>query len=143
MGDFRSFKTARREPAAPMKPVVDPAGWTAGRAQGRFELELPDQRHATPASWRRRSRRCAASGVPMVDVRKEDFPLRAFADVLADVRRELMDGRGIVMMQDFPLDRFDREDTAIAYIGLGAYLGQHHVAEQARPHPRPREGPRR
>jgi hypothetical protein len=35
-----------------------------------------------------------------------------------------MDGRGIVMMQDFPLDRFDREGAAIAYIGLGAHLGQ-------------------
>ena len=29
MTDFRSFKTARREPAAAMRPVVDPAGWTA------------------------------------------------------------------------------------------------------------------
>ena len=27
------------------------------------------------------------------------------------------------MMQDFPLDRFDREGTAIVYIGLGAHLG--------------------
>ena len=43
--------------------------------------------------------------------------------MLLDVRRELMDGRGIVMMRDFPLDRFDREETAIAYIGLGAWLG--------------------
>ena len=52
------------------------------------------------------------------------FPLQAFGDVLTDVRRELMDGRGIVMMQNFPLDRFDREEAAIAYIGLGACLGQ-------------------
>jgi len=35
-----------------------------------------------------------------------------------------MDGRGIVMMQNFPVERFDREGTAIAYIGLGAWLGQ-------------------
>ena len=27
MADFRSFKTARRLPAEPMQPVVDPAGW--------------------------------------------------------------------------------------------------------------------
>ena len=60
----------------------------------------------------------------MVDIKADDFPLKGFADVLIDVRRELMDGRGIVMMQDFPLDRFDREDTAIAYIGLGAQLGK-------------------
>jgi hypothetical protein len=63
-------------------------------------------------------------GVALVDIAREHFPLRAFGDVLADVRRELMDGRGIVMMRDFPLDRFDREGTAIAYIGLGAHLGQ-------------------
>jgi hypothetical protein len=35
-----------------------------------------------------------------------------------------MDGYGIVMMRDFPLGRFDREGIAIAYIGLGSYLGQ-------------------
>ncbi len=29
MGDFRSFNTAQRLPAEPMKPVIDPAGWTA------------------------------------------------------------------------------------------------------------------
>ena len=51
-------------------------------------------------------------------------PWAHFGDVLADVRRELMDGRGIVMLQNFPIDRFDREATAIAYIGLGAYLGK-------------------
>jgi hypothetical protein len=60
----------------------------------------------------------------VVDVAHENFPLKNFADVLADVRRELTDGRGIVMMQNFPLERLDREETAIAYIGLGAYLGR-------------------
>ena len=43
--------------------------------------------------------------------------------MLADVRRELIDGRGIVMMQNFPIERFDREAQAIAYLGIGAYLG--------------------
>ena len=37
------------------------------------------------------------------------FRSRRSREVLADVRRELLDGRGIVMMQDFPIDRFDRE----------------------------------
>ena len=123
MGDFRSFKTARREQAAPMKPLVDPAGWTAdelrdvSRWSYRINAADADELEAAVAAVRR-------NGVAMVDIRKEDFPLKAFADVLTDVRRELMDGRGIVMMQDFPLDRFDREGTAIAYIGLGAHLGQ-------------------
>ena len=124
MDDFRSFKTARREQAAPMKPLVDPAGWTADELRdvsrwsyrieradaGELEAAVAAVRTHVASPWSTSARRTSRSG--------------AFADVLVDVRRELMDGRGIVMMQDFPLDRFDREGTAIAYIGLGAHLGQ-------------------
>ena len=123
MADFRSFKTARREPAAAMKPVVDPAGWTADELKDvsawsyRITTSDADELEAAVATVRK-------NGVPMVEVQKSDFPLQSLTDVLVDVRRELMDGRGIVMMQDFPLERFDREGTAIAYIGLGSHLGQ-------------------
>jgi hypothetical protein len=123
MGDFRSFKTAAREPAAPMRPVIDPAGWSAGdlRDVSRWSYRISGGDAGELAEAVAAVRR---NGVAMVDIRKDDFRLGSFAGVLADVRRELMDGRGIVMMQGFPLDRFDREDAAIAYIGLGAHLGQ-------------------
>src|SRR5262249_26035594 len=42
---------------------------------------------------------------------------------LVDVRRELTDGRGMVMIQNFPIERFDRQGIAIAYLGVGSYLG--------------------
>jgi hypothetical protein len=123
MADFRSFRTARRLPAEPMQPVVDPAGWEpevlsnveswSYRVTDRDTDELADG----IAAVRRK-------GVAMVDIERDDFPLRAFGDVLLDIRRELLDGRGIVMMRGFPLDRFDREETAIAYIGLGCWLGE-------------------
>jgi len=123
MGDFRTFPTAKRRPAQPMQPVVDPADWSPAslkdvaswsyRLTGRDADELSD----AVAAVRR-------AGVAAVDVSRESFPLRSLGEVLTDVRRELMDGRGIVMMQNFPLDRLDREGTAIAYIGLGSWLGQ-------------------
>ncbi|MPZ37854.1 MAG: TauD/TfdA family dioxygenase [Rhizobiales bacterium] len=123
MGDFRSFKTARREPATVMRPIIDPAGWTADELKDvsswSYRITSADADDLEAAVVAVRSR-----GVAMVDIRKDDFLLGVFADVLADVRHELMDGRGIVMMHDFPFDRFDREGTAIAYIGLGAHLGQ-------------------
>jgi Taurine catabolism dioxygenase TauD, TfdA family len=122
MADFRSFKTSRRLRAAPMQPVVDPAGWEpealcqvedwSYKITARDVAELKDG----IAEVRRR-------GVPIVEVAREDFPLKDFADALGDVRRELTDGRGIVMLQNFPVDEFSREETAIAYLGLGAYLG--------------------
>src|SRR5204862_5721256 len=63
-------------------------------------------------------------GVPSEAIEREDFPLGVFADVLADVRSELIDGRGMVMMQAFPIDRFDREATAIAYLRMGSHIGE-------------------
>ena len=122
MGDFRSFTTRARLPARPMEPVLDSAGWSptdlAEVADWSYRISERDADELAEgvASVRR-------NGVAVVDVARENFPLKKFADVLADVKRELADGRGIVMMRDFPLERFDREATAIAYVGLGSYLG--------------------
>jgi hypothetical protein len=123
MNDFRSFHTSQRGFATPMQPVADPAGWTADELRNvadwsyRISERDAEELAAGVAAVRR-------AGVPVVEVARENFPLAGFAEVLADVRRELMDGRGIVMLQNFPVERFDREATAIAYLGLGAHLGK-------------------
>jgi hypothetical protein len=123
MGDFRSFSSRQRGLAQPMQPVDDPAGWAPDDlrdlSQWSYHISArdADELEAAVAAVRR-------TGVPIVEVARENFPLGAFADTLADVRRELMDGRGIVMLRDFPVERFDREGAAIAYIGLGGYLGK-------------------
>src|SRR5262249_43621412 len=123
MGDCRSFKTATRRPAMPMQPVADPAGWSPAtlRDVSGWSYRITDRDAEELAAGIAAVRE---KGVAVVDVSREHFPLKAFAEVLSDVRHELMDGRGIVMMRDFPLDRFDREETAIAYIGLGSWLGE-------------------
>jgi hypothetical protein len=122
MADFRSYQTARRAPALPMQPVIDPAAWTPEMLADvdTFTYCLTardcDELVNGAAAFRRH-------GVPIEEVSRDKFPLAGFAAVLADVKRELVEGRGIVMLRDFPLDRLDRAGQAIAYLGLGAYLG--------------------
>src|SRR5437764_10368771 len=95
MADFRSFKSARRLPAEPMQPVVDPAGWSPQELNDveswsyRLTKSDTDELAGGIAAVRRR-------GIDMVDIKRDDFPLSAFGEVLRDVRRELLDGRGIV-----------------------------------------------
>jgi Taurine catabolism dioxygenase TauD, TfdA family len=121
-GDFRTFHQARRVPAVPMQPVIDPAAWSPGDLGAvstwsyRFSARDHDELAEAVAAVRR-------NGVAIEDVRRHHFPLTALAEVMADVRRELLDGRGMVMMQNFPLGQFDREASAIAYLGLGSYMG--------------------
>src|SRR5688572_10014965 len=99
MGDFRSFKTAKRAPAGPGQPVVDPADWKPEDLKDvdnwsyRVTERDGDELAAAVAAVRK-------SGVAMVDIKKNDFPLKSIGEVMLDVRRELMDGRGIVMMRE-------------------------------------------
>jgi hypothetical protein len=106
-----------------MRPVVDPADWSPEslRDVANWSYRLTDRDADELAEGIAAAR---GAGVTMVDITRKTFPLKSFGEVLTDVRRELMDGRGIVMMRNFPLDRFDREEAAIAYIGLGSWLGQ-------------------
>src|SRR5262245_62718902 len=96
MGDFRSFKTAMRRPAAPMQPVIDPADWSPESLTdvANWSYRISDRDAEELAAGVAAVRR---AGVAIVDLKRESFPLKAFGDVLSDVRRELLDGRCIVM----------------------------------------------
>ena len=123
MSDFRTYHLARRMPAVAMQPVIDPAGWvpdSLGPVQDwAYRISDQDQEELLAAVDDFRKRR-----LPLPEVNRESFPLKKLAGVLADIRRELIDGRGMVMVQNFPVDRLDREAVAIAYLGLGSYLGE-------------------
>lgn len=117
------YRVSFRQVAEPMKPVVDPAGWSRDSLRS-----VDDWSYAITDSDVTEMRDAIASvrrnGVAVADVDRSNFPLRRFADVLDEVKRELDHGRGIVMMRKFPVDELSREETAIAYIGLGSYIGE-------------------
>ncbi len=106
-----------------MEPVVDPAEWSAQSLgpvrEWTYRVTDRDRDELLAAADHFR-----ALALPLPAVDRASFPLPKLKDVLADIRRELIEGRGIVMVQGFPVDRLDREGVALAYMGLGAYLGE-------------------
>jgi hypothetical protein len=122
MDPLARLGVAQRTPAVAMRPVQDPAGWSpedlADVDSWSYWISDSDVSELAAAVSQFR-----AQGAPIVGVSRENFKLRGFAGTLADIRRELVDGRGVAMLRGFPVDRFDREATAIAYLGLGSYLG--------------------
>jgi hypothetical protein len=123
MGDFRTFQKARREPASPLKPIVDPAGWSPQDLADpeSYSYRFTDADRAEIKAAIAAARRKGAS---LVDIRPADFPLNSLAKTLADVRRELLDGRGLVLLRGFPVGELSREEIAIGYLGLGSHLGE-------------------
>jgi Taurine catabolism dioxygenase TauD, TfdA family len=54
---------------------------------------------------------------------RDDFPIPRLARSLAEVARELEDGRGLVLLRGIPVERYDEDELRILYWGLGLHLG--------------------
>jgi hypothetical protein len=66
----------------------------------------------------------ARSGVALASIAPATFALPNLGARLARVLDELLQGRGFVLMRGLPVERYTREETAIAYMGIGSYLGR-------------------
>jgi Taurine catabolism dioxygenase TauD, TfdA family len=54
---------------------------------------------------------------------RHDFPIPRLARSLAEVSRELEDGRGLVLLRRVPVERYSEDELRIVYWGLGLHLG--------------------
>src|SRR5262245_51799482 len=54
---------------------------------------------------------------------RDDFSIPRVDRALAEVARELEDGRGLVLLRGVPVDRYSEEELRIIYWGLGLHLG--------------------
>lgn len=64
-----------------------------------------------------------ATGTPLTGITKENFPLPYLSGYLDSVRDELLNGRGFILFKNFPVQEWGNHKSAIAYMGLGTYLG--------------------
>lgn len=63
-------------------------------------------------------------GLDILDIDATNFPLPTLSSTLADLRRELLFGRGFQLLRGLPVERWTLRQAAIAYWGIGAHLGQ-------------------
>ncbi len=92
--------------------VADPTQWTAVLG----EVEITEL-EAALAQARVRSD-------DFLDIGKDDFSLPTLGPRLQGIERELMDGRGFVLLRGLPRERWSNDDMCLAYWGIGAHLGR-------------------
>ena len=102
--------------------IEHPSAWTGaalgGKAALAFDLE---SRHL--AVFERAVARVRARGLGLREAGRGDFSLGAVAGEVAAIKRELDEGRGLVLVRGFPVGRWAPEDVELMYWGLGAHLG--------------------
>lgn len=93
------------------KDVADPKSWTV-------ELSASDHRELDHALQ-------VAKGVSdnLLEIGIESFPLDGLVPKLAEVERELMDGRGFVRISALDTRRYSDDDLTMLYWGIGLHLG--------------------
>lgn len=108
----------------PPGPVSGPSAWT-GPALAKRESDWLYRLGARElAEIDAAVRAFKSSGQPLAAIAPGSFPLGEFGATLRGLLRELLEGRGFFMLRGLPVDRYSREEQAIAYMGIGAHLGR-------------------
>ena len=112
-----------REPAVPMQPLVEPAGWTARDLAANDDwiyqlsgVEVDEVRRSVAAVQR--------AGLGILDVTRENFPLPKFDAGLEALYDELLEGRGFALIRGLPIEAFDNTQAGIAFWGIGTRFGR-------------------
>ena len=61
--------------------------------------------------------------VDILSIRRQDFPLPTLGPRLERMLEEVLTGRGFVLIRGFPVQRWSRLQNAVAFFGVGTYLG--------------------
>ena len=64
-----------------------------------------------------------ARGLTWEDARAGDFPLPGLARLIDDIREELENGSGLLLLRGIEVDRYDLDELRLIYAGLSRQLG--------------------
>ena len=115
-----------RETAIPGKPVVDPAVWTgaemAARGDWIYELSAAD---IASLSEMVKTVRAEIGDDPngLLPLRREELDLGDFAQPMAEIYRQIEDGRGFQLIRGLPVGIWKPLDLAVAYWAMGLNIG--------------------
>lgn len=121
-----------REEAVKLRPVVDPAGWTAADLKA-------DQSwmHPLSASDIAELDALIAKLEPRVsevlEIKRGDIDLPTLGPKLAAIADDIINGRGLALIRGVPADQYTRLQTAIAFWCIGLFVGDP-VSQNAKGH---------
>src|SRR5215468_3088351 len=104
-------------------PITGPSAWFGADMRGReaewtyllSPVEIAEIEAAVET--------VQARGLDIADIRREDFPLPTLGPALDQLRAEVLDGRGFVLLRGLPVEDRPIAASATAYWGIASYFG--------------------
>lgn len=106
-----------------------PAAWTgpdmlARASEWTLRLSDTDVAEVQEALRAWKARPDAGTEANPAPLQASDFPLPRLGLRLKAIQQELLHGRGFVLVKGMPVKQWTAQDSAMAFIGLGAHLGR-------------------
>ena len=111
----------RSSPSRP--PITGSSAWIGAELRTRepewsYRLSPPEVAEIETALQSVRAR-----GLDLADITRDDFPLPTLGPVLEQLRSEVLNGRGFVLLRGMPVENRPIAEAATAYWGIGTYFG--------------------
>ncbi|MFT5446508.1 MAG: hypothetical protein ACI9DC_001677 [Gammaproteobacteria bacterium] len=126
-----AFLSSGATPSVAPGPIGGPGAWRGrelAAQQASWTHRLSEREIEELDAAMRRTRH-----LEFQDITPDTFVLPTLGAVLDDVRRELLHGRGFVLIRGVPVSEYTLEESARIYWGLGSYIG-HARSQNAKGH---------
>jgi hypothetical protein len=114
---------ARSHTRPPIAPVVSPAAWLGKDIHARESLWHVRLEEAELAELDAGLTLLERDGVPFEAMNRARLPLPLLTPKIEEWRRELMQGRGFVVVSGLPVEEWGEERSSLAFWALGHHLG--------------------
>ena len=123
-----------QQSSTPLPPAqTDPKTWVGvelSKNQAAWLLHLTD---AEVGELEAAASAFSAPNTNIATLRKEDFPLPLLGERVAEMRHELLHGRGFVLLRGLPVNHYSQRTASAIFFGLGTHLG-HPRSQNAQGH---------
>src|SRR5437773_2116834 len=112
-------------PATPVfaAPVRHPSAWTVAdfRSPADYSVDLDAVQLRDIAAA---IRRIKAAGIGLDGLQNEHFDVPSLRPVVEEIRRQVEDGRGFVLLRGLPTEEYSKDDLGLIFWGIGTHLGR-------------------
>ena len=104
------------------KQISGPSIWTGTEMQNdqSWKIEWSENQIA---ELNKAAHHFLSLGKPLEQITKDDFPLPTIHTLINEILKELLAGRGFVLLRGIPVQELGIKLASVIYLGLGCHLG--------------------
>jgi hypothetical protein len=70
--------------------------------------------------------------LPLPEITRDNFVLPKFGPILREMAENIYNGVGVQILRGFPVEKYDKQDQLIAFLGINAWIGDQRLNQGAR-----------